>query len=543
MPELEIMPDRALGERTRLLGPAGDDEAPGPPLAIRAEPPELQVFSSTEHTDTAFGPIETLDTAQRPENDHQEVGSPDKGGPLAEPAPPLAGRPAVLSTRSWTTGLAMAFVSGLFFTAMNVMVKYYTVDALELLLVRSTLQSFVLTAIVALSFQANCGRTTTEFRRSDSVKAWAVIQGLMGSVRTYFNFACLLYIPIGDALTITFTEPLFTIVFALIFNRVRIGFVKVLLSLCLLGGLLLCVQPPFLFNNLQPQAPQAVAALAQGGAGVGFPAALMVNGTTSWNGNLTGATEGALTSAGSLQVTRDLVEFPGIPTIAGSGPTTTYGLEATPPGQRGTPESIATGPTTPASTAGDTVVVDGPPPPLYPISTTRDGAYFIGVGLSLGAALLGALTNIVVGTKCKGVSSSILVLIPGFLGVVVSLIGAAIERDLSQVDVDGQVPAATIFPGLDQLGPIDWLILFVISTLGILSYFTLMEALHIITPTSVSVLRAVEIVMAYAAQVLIFGQYPDLVSISGSLLVIASIVGIALEERRLAERQHGTTPA
>ena len=46
--------------------------------------------------------------------------------------------------RDWRIGLTLALTSGLLFTANNFLIQYYEVDPLEMLLVRSVIQSIVL---------------------------------------------------------------------------------------------------------------------------------------------------------------------------------------------------------------------------------------------------------------------------------------------------------------------------------------------------------------------------------------------------------------
>ena len=48
-------------------------------------------------------------------------------------------------------------------------------------------------------------------------------------------------------------------------------------------------------------------------------------------------------------------------------------------------------------------------------------------------------------------------------------------------------------------------------------------------------LNIFEIVLAYICQILFIGLYPDVIGIGGSLLVMASVIGIAIEERTQIE--------
>ena len=80
------------------------------------------------------------------------------------------------------------------------------------------------------------------------MKFWIAFQALFGALRLYFNFACLQYLPLGDALTIIFTEPLFTVILSFLLLKTSIGFIKFILCIGLLTGMMLSIQPPFIFN-------------------------------------------------------------------------------------------------------------------------------------------------------------------------------------------------------------------------------------------------------------------------------------------------------
>lgn len=56
-------------------------------------------------------------------------------------------------------------------------------------------------------------------------------------------------------------------------------------------------------------------------------------------------------------------------------------------------------------------------------------------------------------------------------------------------------------------------------------------SLKMVSPTSVSVLRALEIILAYIFQVIFMQEIPNFLCIIGSLLVIACVTGIAMEEK------------
>ena len=75
------------------------------------------------------------------------------------------------------------------------------------------------------------------------------MQGICSGVRLLLQLACLHYLPLGDALTLIFTEPLWTVVASKLVLGTRIGPWKFSFALVLLTGMFLCIQPPFLFGT------------------------------------------------------------------------------------------------------------------------------------------------------------------------------------------------------------------------------------------------------------------------------------------------------
>ena len=56
-------------------------------------------------------------------------------------------------------------------------------------------------------------------------------------------------------------------------------------------------------------------------------------------------------------------------------------------------------------------------------------------------------------------------------------------------------------------------------------------ALKMISPTTVAVLRALEIIFAFAFQIIVMRQFPNITCIIGAILVTSSMCGISFEER------------
>lgn len=147
----------------------------------------------------------------------------------------------------WRLGLFLAVVSGLLFTANNFLIQYFSIEALEILLVRSVVQSIVLglTTVSLSEWTSDQDQEPVPV----SVKVFVVLQAFVGAIRLYLNFSCLAFLPLGDALTIIFTEPLFTMVFSCMAFRYRVSVFQICLAFGLLSGMIMCIQPPILFNR------------------------------------------------------------------------------------------------------------------------------------------------------------------------------------------------------------------------------------------------------------------------------------------------------
>ena len=166
-------------------------------------------------------------------------------------------RPQPPHSKPWLLGSFLAIFSGILFTANNFLVKYYRVEAVEMLLVRSGLQTVLMAAVVGknereknqkkVDISVLTRRSFVPSRRLD--RLLVILQGLFTGLRILFTFASVLYMPLGDSLTIVFTEPLWTILLSRVILRISISGWKMMFGCLLVCGMVLCVQPPFLFPS------------------------------------------------------------------------------------------------------------------------------------------------------------------------------------------------------------------------------------------------------------------------------------------------------
>merc|ERR1719295_2573653 len=333
-------------------------------------------------------------------------------------------------------GWFLAIVSGLLFTTNNFFVKLLEMDAAEVLLVRSALK----TVVLGLLLSAPGAPSLLPSTWSDCIYTW--LQGICSGVRLLLQLACLHYLPLGDALTLIFTEPLWTVVASKLVLGTRIGPWKFCFALILLIGMFLCIQPPFLFGVRPEEASQND----------------IINGTSS-SSDITNSTSNK----------------------HGGG---SHNHDIDPDKRK---------------------------------QTQFENLYFVGAGLALGSALTGAASNVLI-AKCHQVSSTIMVFYSGVGGVFLSILSGFSD------------PSNRILFHITSITTSQWVALGVLGVAGVLGYFCLTRSLQLIPPTTVAVLRAMEIIISYLIQALVMAEVPNSLALGGSSLVVLSVLAFALEQ-------------
>jgi len=328
-------------------------------------------------------------------------------------------------------GLLLAAFSGILFTLNNFLFQYFSLNVTDMLLTRSGMQTAVLGLILVVT---GCNN----FLPVRSMDWFLIVcQSISSGARVGLTFACLEYLPIGDALTIIFSEPLWTLVLSKIFLKTRIGWWKFTFAFVLISGVILCTQPPFLFpSHDQPRHHHH-----------------------DHHGRHHHHHVSSVAFNDSLPIETTTTKNPG----------------------------------------------------------DDDCAYYIGVVLAVGAAVTGAASNVIV-AKIEQVSSTAIVTYSGVGGVVLALAYGVI------VDTEDM-----IVPSFTEVTAEEWLSLLMLGGMGLVGFFALTRSLQLIPPTTVAVLRAMEIVLAYGVQAVVLGEVPNSLAIAGSSLVITSVVAFAAE--------------
>jgi len=329
-------------------------------------------------------------------------------------------------------GLLLAAFSGILFTVNNFLFQYFSLNVTDMLLARSGMQTAVLGLILVVTGCSN-------FLPVRSLDWFLVVcQSISSGARVGLTFACLEYLPIGDALTIIFSEPLWTLVLSKVFLKTRIGWWKFTFAFVLISGVVLCTQPPFLFPSP----------------------------------NMTHHHHHHRHHHGRHHHHEQSVALN---------------------------DSLLNETTTNKNAVDD------------------DCDYYMGVVLAVGAAVTGAASNVIV-AKIEQISSTAIVTYSGVGGVVLAL-GYGVLVD----------PEDKIVPNFAMVTAEEWLTLLMLGGMGLVGFFALTRSLQLIPPTTVAVLRAMEIVLAYGVQAVVLGEVPNSLAIAGSSLVITSVVAFAAE--------------
>ena len=122
------------------------------------------------------------------------------------------------------------------------------------------------------------------------------------------------------------------------------------------------------------------------------------------------------------------------------------------------------------------------------LRTEGNEDYYLGVLLALGTALTGSMANVSI-AKCERVSSKVMVFYSGLGGVFIALICIMFDPESRTTFIILLTEQTT------------WPLLLLLGLMGILGYFSLTRSLRLIPPTTVAVLRAMEIILAYIVQV------------------------------------------
>ena len=147
--------------------------------------------------------------------------------------------------------------------------------------------------------------------------------------------------------------------------------------------------------------------------------------------------------------------------------------------------------------------------------------YYFGACMALMSSFAGAIHLVIVGRLFKNSttnSAMLLAFYGGFGGLLVISPAAFLDDNQRIFSMD-----------IITISWTKWASLSVVALLGLIGFVAINLSIKQIKPVYVSFVGVLEIVMAYIAQVLIFHTPPTLYSITGSIIVLITVIALPLE--------------
>jgi len=156
------------------------------------------------------------------------------------------------SRRHKILGVFFCLLSSLIFACYNLAVKTWKLDFIDVLCVRATIQ------IIAFGILAKClsqkfwpeREVGISSRRYHLEGFLLLFQGICAGLTACCSFVAVTSsLPLGDALTLFFSQPLSTMVLSAVIFGHRLRLYKITFAIILITGIILVIQPPQLFPH------------------------------------------------------------------------------------------------------------------------------------------------------------------------------------------------------------------------------------------------------------------------------------------------------
>ena len=143
-------------------------------------------------------------------------------------------------------GAVLAFFSSIFFTLTGPIVQKCKLNFSDGLLMRYFFQSIILISIMKYH---QYSLKKIFFNYEMKFVAYLFLQSIFNGLSHSSDIVCFNFMPIGDATAIMMSSPIPVMILSKIFLGQDIGLFKVMFGSILYTGLILVVQPSFLFKN------------------------------------------------------------------------------------------------------------------------------------------------------------------------------------------------------------------------------------------------------------------------------------------------------
>ena len=145
--------------------------------------------------------------------------------------------------QNYWIGLILAFTSGIIFTANNAVFQKLSLSHVDLLYLRGLLQLF------SCLIWAFLHKHQLLFYSQVHTQALVILQGFAIGFILLCSYQSLHFLPLGDAMAILFSSPIFTVILECIIFKKRMGIFKSFFTLTLLFGVVLVAKPVLIFGD------------------------------------------------------------------------------------------------------------------------------------------------------------------------------------------------------------------------------------------------------------------------------------------------------
>ena len=148
------------------------------------------------------------------------------------------------SKKEGLLGVTLAFISGVIFVWNNFLTQWLKLDFADIIFVRSFVS---LTLMGSLCYYHKLSLMASGIKKK--TRSFLVLQGILGGIMITSGYGCVSLMPLGDAITLIFSAPIFTMAFACLCLKHSLGPFRAGLGLGLMVGAILVIQPPFIFDT------------------------------------------------------------------------------------------------------------------------------------------------------------------------------------------------------------------------------------------------------------------------------------------------------
>jgi len=149
-------------------------------------------------------------------------------------------------------GSILAVLSAFTFALTNFLVKRWHLDFVDVLFSRATLQIIIFGPLLYFTksrIENDENGHSTSCHQGLYLIALLLFQGLLSGITVVSVVLAVNNLPLGDAITIIYSGPVFTMILSTICFKTRLGLFKVFLACLLVSGIVLVAKPSSIFPD------------------------------------------------------------------------------------------------------------------------------------------------------------------------------------------------------------------------------------------------------------------------------------------------------